>query len=238
MKICDICSGTIENPKNNSKFCLPCSKDRRKQKMKEYDKNRKPENEQKSQQRRNEVRRQLRKKYQEEGLCTDCGGQRHDTLKKCLKCHEINLKASIKTNRKKGMMPAGQSSCEKMTYEILKQLTSLNIVRNTYKAIRNPKTNKALELDIYIPDINLAIEVDGPMHRVSCYGEKRLLSQIINDKIKNSCCEEKGITLIRLNTDLFSNDYIRATLSEALQNVTSDSVVENVQRLTGEDTNQ
>ena len=106
MKNCAICNIEIENPKNNTKFCVPCSDQRRKEKMKEYGKNRKPENEERNKQKRNEVRKELRKSFKEKGLCNDCGKPRHETLLNCFLCHELNLKASIKFNRKRGMLPS------------------------------------------------------------------------------------------------------------------------------------
>ena len=83
-------------------------------------------------------------------------------------------------------------------------------------------TNTALELDIYVPELKFAIEVDGPMHRIPCYGEERLQAQIKNDLIKNNECVIKNIYLLRINTDLITNDdYIRTILSEAVNKAVS-----------------
>ena len=106
MKICETCNDRIENPTNRSKFCLSCSKERRKEKMREYDKNRKPENEETNKQKFNEKRRNLRQTYKEKELCIECGKDRYESLNKCLRCHEIDLKSSIKYNRKRGMLPS------------------------------------------------------------------------------------------------------------------------------------
>ncbi len=64
------------------------------------------------------------------------------------------------------------------------------------------------------------------MHRFPIYGIERLQAQQCNDIIKDKCCEEKQIKIIRLNTDLFNknNDYIRVTLSEAIRNINNCSI--------------
>ena len=53
--------------------------------------------------------------------------------------------------------------------------------------LKNPKTGHNLELDIYYPDRNLAIEIQG-IHHETTY-------QKYKDSIKAQVCKEKGITL-------------------------------------------
>lgn len=90
------------------------------------------------------------------------------------------------------MKAAGNSSEEERVYELLLIIfKDVEIIRNTYKILRNPITNSALELDFYLPSLNLAFEIDGPMHRILCYGLERLESQIRNDNIKNQLCIDK-----------------------------------------------
>lgn len=229
MKYCITCHILIQSPKNNTKYCLDCSKLRRKEKYLEYNKNRKLSDVQLNRLKSTEVRRNLRQQYRKDGLCNICGKERFDTLLHCQFCHEINLKSSTKFNRSKGMLPSGQSSKELKVFDILQEITEETVIRNTYKIIRSPLTNSSLELDLYLPNLKFAIEVDGPMHRVACYGQDRLLAQQINDKIKEDLCLKKGIFLLRINTDLMtSEEYIRTTLSEAIQKAISlrDSSIE------------
>ena len=193
-KKCEIeeCENILINSHILQQFCKECSKQRRKNKLKEYNKNKKVENIILNRKNSNLKRNQLRAKYREEGLCSSCGKEKHETLTLCLKCHEISLKASIKRNRKNGMKAAGNSSEEERVYELLLIIfKDVEIIRNTYKILRNPITNSALELDFYLPSLNLAFEIDGPMHRIPCYGLERLESQIRNDNIKNQLCIDR-----------------------------------------------
>lgn len=69
-----------------------------------------------------------------------------------------------------------------------------------YSTIRNPETGAALQLDIYLPEINLAFEFNGE------YWHDRLAYE--NDLLKNTCttreaikdrvCAEKNIQLIHI----------------------------------------
>lgn len=101
--------------------------------------------------------------------------------------------------RKNGMLPAGKSSGEEKIYnKLVKIFHNYTIIRRTKKIIKNPFSSHWLELDFYIPDLKLAIEVDGSVHRVECYGKNRLNKQIERDNIKEIECRKLGITLIRV----------------------------------------
>lgn len=173
----------------------------------------------------NANRRLRRANWSINGLCANCGNtiERED-ITKCNKCHEQSLKNSITYYRRLGMLPAGQSRPEVFVFNILQTMTDYKIVRNSRRYIKSTITGAALELDIFIPDLKLAIEIDGPMHRVPCYGQQRLDAQIINDRIKNEQCSLLGIYLLRINTDhITSEDFIRTTLSQAIGIVTANS---------------
>ncbi|OHD25750.1 MAG: hypothetical protein A2086_14180 [Spirochaetes bacterium GWD1_27_9] len=61
--------------------------------------------------------------------------------------------------------------------------------------------NSSLQLDIYLPNINLAFEYDGEQHyKYMSYFHKNkqdFLEQQDRDRFKDRRCEEEGITLIR-----------------------------------------
>ena len=52
-----------------------------------------------------------------------------------------------------------------------------------------------LELDFYFPDLNLAIEVNGPIHYDPIYGETYLQNIQERDNRKSKICENKNIEL-------------------------------------------
>lgn len=56
------------------------------------------------------------------------------------------------------------------------------------------------ELDIYIPDFKLAIELNGIYHFKPIYGEKKLKKIQDNDLLKIEACNRQFITLVNINT--------------------------------------
>lgn len=54
------------------------------------------------------------------------------------------------------------------------------------------------EVDLYLPDYSIAIEVDGPQHFLPVFGEEKLQKNIKFDTVKNGLLISKGITVIRV----------------------------------------
>lgn len=77
--------------------------------------------------------------------------------------------------------------------ELLKLYPKLNIKFN-YKTIINS------ELDIYIPSLHLAFEVNGIFHYKPIYGVKKFNQIKKNDKIKRNKCKEQNIKLVIINS--------------------------------------
>jgi hypothetical protein len=65
---------------------------------------------------------------------------------------------------------------------------NLEIVFNNRKII-------GYELDIYIPNIGIAIEINGPTHYDPIYGTEVLERTRRTDKLKQSLCNDNGIKL-------------------------------------------
>lgn len=82
------------------------------------------------------------------------------------------------------------SRSEKDCLDIVKQIISEeNVVENDRTQIINPKTNQFLELDIWIPSLNKAIEFNGEYWHRSDYSKYK-------DNQKKIQCEKKGIDLM------------------------------------------
>jgi len=84
-----------------------------------------------------------------------------------------------------------ESTSSKQERELQDYIESLgyNIIRNDRTEIINPLTGHNLELDIWIPDKNKAIEYNG-----AYWHDKS--EQIKRDKIKMDQCKQKGIDLL------------------------------------------
>lgn len=101
--------------------------------------------------------------------------------------------------RNKGMLPSGKSSAEEQVLKKIKEkFGDIDITVRDRSVLVNSLTGRPLELDIFISSLKIAFEIDGPIHRISCYGKDRLKQQILRDKQKDILCKEKGITLIRI----------------------------------------
>lgn len=94
------------------------------------------------------------------------------------------------------------SKLEKEILDFCKEHTNFSIIENDRKTIKNPYTNSWLELDILIPDLNLAIEFNGSFWhsnkkiRKSSKGIfKRAKEKHI---LKTKLCRKKGIKLIHI----------------------------------------
>lgn len=76
-------------------------------------------------------------------------------------------------------------------------------LEETYKKLEflfNDKTIIGSELDIYIPELKLAFELNGIFHYEPIYGQKKLDQTINNDKNKFQKCQELGISLCVIDT--------------------------------------
>lgn len=99
------------------------------------------------------------------------------------------------------------SSYEKEIVEFIETIYDKEIVRNTRKLIKNEYSGNYLELDIYLPDINLAIEFNGKYFHTdenianNTHGFKS--AKEYHDYKLNKC-NEIGIDLIHI----FEMDYV------------------------------
>lgn len=80
-----------------------------------------------------------------------------------------------------------QNKLTKILEGILKLEATVNY--RGHEWLRNPDTDRKLEIDIWFPQIKLAVEYDGRQHFVAieCFGGEKNLNEIVHrDSIKNS----------------------------------------------------
>lgn len=77
--------------------------------------------------------------------------------------------------------------------ELTKKYKHINIIYNGKSEINS-------ELDIYIPSLNLAFELNGIFHYEPIYGKEKLKNILNNDNRKFQACLEKNIELCVIDT--------------------------------------
>lgn len=95
------------------------------------------------------------------------------------------------------------SKLEKFMYEFL--------TKEGYRVILHKKgliAGEKYEIDLYLPDQRIAIEIDGPQHFLPIFGEDRLQRTIKYDEAKNGTLVSHGLCVVRLKFLLkFLSDY-------------------------------
>ena len=83
---------------------------------------------------------------------------------------------------------------------------------------RNPKTNRVLPFDYYVPEINTIIEIDGEQHERGSFTKYDHEGTVERDVIKNIYAEEKGFELVRIPAKKWSQlpEVLYAILSKKL----------------------
>jgi hypothetical protein len=81
------------------------------------------------------------------------------------------------------------------------------IIENDRTLIKNPITNRMLELDVYLPEINKAIEFNGEYWHNN-----------YKDEIKINQCKEKNINFLVINYKEWFNNKTRSSCKEKIKN--------------------
>lgn len=85
---------------------------------------------------------------------------------------------------------------EQLIESILIQLNIKYEKEKTFSTLKNPKTNKLLRFDFYLPEFNIIIEYDGEQH----FKDSPILKEYqFRDNIKNNWCFNNNIKLIRIS---------------------------------------
>ena len=77
----------------------------------------------------------------------------------------------------------------------------------------NDKSLVNSELDIYLPSLNLAFELNGVFHYLPIYGEEKLKQIQSNDNDKAKLCADAGIELVAIDISSQKNFTPRSSLS-------------------------
>lgn len=86
------------------------------------------------------------------------------------------------------------SKSEKEVFDFVKNFSSGEIKNNTFSIIKNSTTNSKLELDIFIPDLNIAFEFNGTYWHSTEFKPENKYKHLNKTKL----CEEKGIKLFHI----------------------------------------
>lgn len=145
---------------------------------------------------------------------TKCSGQHKlKTKSSIVSCH-LCSKSFSRTNKrlKQSKLNFCSSSCSAKYYNARKVKGTrvsklelfiqqkLSTLYPNLSIIYNSKEYINSELDIYIPSLNLAFELNGIFHYEPIYGDDKLKQIQNNDTRKFQACLEKGIELCILDT--------------------------------------
>lgn len=91
--------------------------------------------------------------------------------------------------------------------EIFEKLTGFRFIKIRPKWLKNPKTNRSLELDGYCEELKMAFEHDGKQHfeESEFFHRKKncSLEEIqFRDHLKDKLCIENGVKLLRIKYDI------------------------------------
>ena len=132
--------------------------------------------------------------------------------------HEKKLDIQQKAGQALRRASTEGSKAEKFLYE---QLT-----RDGYDVIIHKVglvAGEKFEVDLYLPKLNVAIEIDGPQHFSPIYGERNLSRNIKYDAIKNGALLSRGLCILRVkylikhNSDSVNNKLFQLIKSELIK---------------------
>ena len=119
---------------------------------------------------------------------------------------------------KQGQQTSQQASRigSKMEHALLENLTYHGFKVEFHK--EHWLQNHRLQLDLFVPDIRTAIEVDGPSHFEPVWGMENLIKNQKADRQKTGLVLGQGLVLIRIKIEKkFSQRYARQTAKKLLE---------------------
>ncbi|MDD4931377.1 MAG: hypothetical protein PHG66_04520 [Candidatus Colwellbacteria bacterium] len=124
--------------------------------------------------------------------------------------------------QKKPLLPKGTYKNEERCREIIQSIYNLPFKKVRPEFLKNPKTGRNLELDMYNEGLKIAVEYNGIQHRTYApYFHKSpddYQNQVERDNLKVRRCKEAGVTLIIVPDTVRYNEmeqYIKSELKKA-----------------------
>lgn len=174
---------------------------------------------------------QCKGSYQKKGeivSCKVCGKKIYkkqaDIKKSKSKYSFCSKSCSVTYNNKIGV-PYGsrRSKLEKWLNE------RLDIIYPNIEIDYNKKDAINGELDIYIPSLKLAFELNGIFHYEAIFGDDKLSKIQNNDNRKFQACLEKGIELCVI--DVSSQKYFKEKTSQKYLDIITNIITEKIRRV-------
>lgn len=127
-----------------------------------------------------------------------------------------NQKQNFLKKAAEGLRKASKegSKLEKYLFEELKAL-GWNVQMHREQSF----VNERLHIDLFLPALNLSIEVDGPAHFDPIWGQKTLMQKQKSDTQKNGLILGAGGCLIRIKHSKEASDKKKRDIVEALKNI-------------------
>lgn len=126
--------------------------------------------------------------------CTECGKSFKKQRHRIAKNNFCSQSCSVTYNNKHKIIGNRRSKLERyLAIELIKRYMDLELSFNKKNVINS-------ELDIYIPRLKLAFELNGIFHYEPIYGQEKLNQIQNNDNRKFQACIEKGIELCIIDT--------------------------------------
>lgn len=116
----------------------------------------------------------------------------------------------------------------------IEQAVEKSLLSSGYNVAKHIKDfmNGGYEIDLFVKELGVAIELDGPHHFSPIFGEQRLAKTMMFDMAKNGALIGMGITVLRVKCD-FKN------LTEKMKRDISAVIVETLKKIeSGEITNK
>ena len=117
---------------------------------------------------------------------------------------EFRQKPADHINQKQGCPRCRISKGERTIIRFLNEKNILYEYNKSFDNCRNPKTNRKLQFDFYLPSQNILIEFDGEQHfrptqtRKYSIPIQMVVSTQNRDKIKNDYASANGIQMVRI----------------------------------------